>query len=314
MSGEGRGSQMGFTRRPPTGSARQGLTSTPPHQVHDRRHTHLTIASSSTIPPTTSSSLGTTSKAAPTLKTQYQASPPTVAHHHLRYNPYTPVARLHIPVPKAVQTSLRVDEGILRDAVRAVASAEAGEETMKTEPAGKLFMVPEGHRRKKEPPIYNKVRGNKAMALAVAQDSALREEALKSYRKDQRSDGDTSHFNFKTWCEVHDAWWSFDGLSMVEALPLTPKKIECVGAALKASGYRSAGNYMTAAKNEHLAEGYKWDARLDRAAALFNASCSRGLGPARQSEPLPFEDALAMKWKVDPAVAGGPVNTKATII
>ena len=57
---------------------------------------------------------------------------------------------------------------------------------------------------------------------------------------------------------------------MVEALPLTPKKIERVGAALKASGYRSAGHYMTAAKNEHLAEGYAWDARLDRAAALFN--------------------------------------------
>ena len=63
-----------------------------------------------------------------------------------------------------------------------------------------------------------------------------------------------------------------------------------------------------------MAEGYKWDARLDRAAALFNVSCARGLGPARQSEPLPFEDAMAMKWGLEPAVAGGPVNTKAIIV
>ena len=144
---------------------------------------------------------------------------------------------------------------------------------------GKVFFEPSGHRRRNEPPVYNKTRGNKATAVAVALDASLRDEALKSYRRDQKSEGDTSHFNWKTWCEVHDAWWSFDGQAMVEALPLTPKKIECVGAALKASGYRSAGNYMTAAKNEHLAEGYEWECQTGLRCGAFQRKLRRRIGP-----------------------------------
>ena len=81
------------------------------------------------------------------------------------------------------------------------AAAEAGEGNK----IGKIFLEPVGYHRRKEPPIYNNTRGNKATAIAVAMDATLRDEALKNYRKDQKSDGDTSHFNFRTWCEVNDA-------------------------------------------------------------------------------------------------------------
>ena len=58
---------------------------------------------------------------------KYQAVPPTVARSHLRYNPYAPAVHYSVPVPKAVHTSQQVDADTLRDAMKAVASAEAGE-------------------------------------------------------------------------------------------------------------------------------------------------------------------------------------------
>ena len=57
------------------------------------------------------------------------------------------------------------------------------------------------------PPIYNKVRGSKRMAMETARDPARREAALAAYRRDQRSINDTSCFNLATWQEFHAAWY-----------------------------------------------------------------------------------------------------------
>ena len=43
-------------------------------------------------------------------------------------------------------------------------------------------------------------------------------------------------------------------------------------------------------------------------------SVQRGIGPPKQSQPLPFRKLLAMKFGVEPLVAGGPINTRAVII
>ena len=53
------------------------------------------------------------------------------------------------------------------------------------------------------PPVYNKIRGSKRVALETARDPARREAALSSYRRDQRSINDTSCFNLATWEEFH---------------------------------------------------------------------------------------------------------------
>ena len=71
---------------------------------------------------------------------------------------------------------------------------------------GDIYLGPPGHRRRNEPPVYNKIRGSKSTAWAVASNATLRDDAMKSYRKDQKSEGDASDYNFKTWCEVHDTW------------------------------------------------------------------------------------------------------------
>ena len=62
--------------------------------------------------------------------------------------------------------------------------------------------------RKNAPPIYGHTRGNKRRALAVAMDAGAFEEALKKYKKDWTSAGDTSVYYYKAWCDLHDACFS----------------------------------------------------------------------------------------------------------
>ena len=77
-------------------------------------------------------------------------------------------------------------------------------------------------------PQYHKKRGNKSIALAIATDAGLRSEAMDLYRRDMRSAGDTSGFYFVTWNYLHRAWWSFEGGSIPDPLPLTIDKIAAV--------------------------------------------------------------------------------------
>ena len=86
--------------------------------------------------------------------------------------------------------------------------------------------------RKITPPIYNRTRGNKSLALEIAKGPMQRAEAIRRYRKDIKSAGDTSKFNKVTWTMLHTAWWAYVGITF-PAFPLTPDKIEGVGCSLK---------------------------------------------------------------------------------
>ena len=68
-------------------------------------------------------------------------------------------------------------------------------------------------------PQYHKKRGDKSFALAIAADAELRSEAMDLYKKDMRSAGDTSGFNWITWLDLHRAWWSFEGGAIPDPLP-----------------------------------------------------------------------------------------------
>lgn len=57
-------------------------------------------------------------------------------------------------------------------------------------------------------------------------------------------------------------------------------------AVLKEAGYRSAANYVSRAKEEHVKLVGTWPCRLEEAARLSARSAVRGIGPARQSAPL----------------------------
>ena len=73
---------------------------------------------------------------------------------------------------------------------------------------------------RKAPPKYNKERGNKLKALAIASDCTLGDKALRNFTRDMKSAGDTSQYNMTTWIDLH-AWWSHDGSGIVPpVLPL----------------------------------------------------------------------------------------------
>ena len=101
------------------------------------------------------------------------------------------------------------------------------------------------------------------MALEVSADFFLRAEAVEQYEEDVRSVGATSHY-FKTWGDLHRAWFEYDVWDIEEPsmLPLGPIKIAAVGCQLKGTGYRSGYNYISAAKDRHIGDGHPWDEAL----------------------------------------------------
>ena len=82
-----------------------------------------------------------------------------------------------------------------------------------------------------------------------------------------------------------------------------------MGSLLKAADYRSGSNYIDAAKDRHLAAGHEWSSTLDWAYKRYNMSVSRGIGPPKQAEPLPFERLMELSLPDEPIIPGGPVGT-----
>ena len=66
---------------------------------------------------------------------------------------------------------------------------------------------------------------------------------------------------WRTWLLFHEKWHGVG----VPALPLTVEKVLAVCALLRAGGYRTAGNYLSCAKDHHVAGGDEWSDQLARA-------------------------------------------------
>ena len=77
-----------------------------------------------------------------------------------------------------------------------------------------------------------------------------------------------------TWEFYHARWYGDN----VPALPLTVGKIESVCAQLKSRGYSALPNYLSAAKDAHLAAGHPWSEFLDREVRRATRSGMRGIG------------------------------------
>ena len=68
----------------------------------------------------------------------------------------------------------------------------------------------------------------------------------------------------------------------VSLLPLTPESVRRVAALFKAAGYRSYRNYISRARDEHLALGHEITPKLERIMRLCRRSVVRGLAGARE--------------------------------
>eukprot|EP00435_Cladocopium_sp_Y103_P026420 s2504_g6.t1 len=78
---------------------------------------------------------------------------------------------------------------------------------------------------------------------------------------------------------------------------LNPRLIFTVMGVLKAANYRSAANYLEAAKRKHIQEGLPWTDQLRQASRMAIRSAKRDLGPSKQAEPLKLDVMAAIRVK-----------------
>ena len=108
--------------------------------------------------------------------------------------------------------------------------------------------------RKDSPALHTTSRGNKAAVSGAAGSQDSRDYALQDLRHDMHAQsalGSPASL-LSSWLRFHHLWSG----SEVQPLLLTTFKIYAVGAMLKAGGYRSAPNFLSRAKEEHVVLGF----------------------------------------------------------
>lgn len=225
----------------------------------------------------------------------------------------------HAPVPNALATVITADSSKKLRKIETLplhikSTPQAKATTLSSSKASGAATTAEGgQKRKDQPPEYKLKRGCKKLALAVAGNPELLDDAEEAYRRDWVSAGDTSNFNVVTWIELHVAYGETKGFPDWPVFPLTPSKVHGVGALLKAGGYRSTKNYLHAIKVMHVDQGHAWTDELILAGSRFTASTLRGMGPSRQSEPIDFAAAADVDFGPDPMFLNGPIGTNCLI-
>lgn len=112
-----------------------------------------------------------------------------------------------------------------------------------------------------------------------------------------------------TWGRFLERWHG----SPTPLVPVEPEDIGFVGCLMKAQGYRSFANYVSAAKQEHVRAGHCWTERHEQEARQGQRSVTRGQGPPRQSAPLDVEEVAKLKMETGALVAGGPINPQGAV-
>ena len=92
-----------------------------------------------------------------------------------------------------------------------------------------------------------------------------------------------------------------------EPWPLTVDSLRAVCAQLKSAGFRSAPNYLSAAKRHHLECNMEWAADLAFTQKDCLASCQRGIGAPRQDMELELLAVHALGLGVEPLVPHGTI-------
>ena len=124
-----------------------------------------------------------------------------------------------------------------------------------------------------------------------------REEALRevdSLRETENSKR-TSASLWQTWCEVMKQWEH-------PPLPMTPPKVRCMAAALRAGRYRSAEPYFHRAKLEHVRfyDASPGPAVVD-AIRQYSRAVERRTGPSKLKDALQLEQLGAALRPVRPS-------------
>ena len=89
--------------------------------------------------------------------------------------------------------------------------------------------------------------------------------------------------------ETRANWWILRAKARgIRPFPLDAQKLKLLGALLKKNGYRSGTTYVSDAKRTHLELNHPWSEQLALAHKDVARALTRGLGPARQAQPIPL--------------------------
>ena len=152
-------------------------------------------------------------------------------------------------------------------------------------------------------------RGSATRALAAVRD---KEGALSALRGDMLARGTrgSSAAILERWCEFHTAWFG----PASPPFPLTVGKARAVMALLKAGGYSSAPNHLSAAWVASRDRGFPEDPLIAPEAVRLKRSCLRGIGQAKQTHALPLRRLGELTSDPEPWAPGGPIAPRDTLV
>ena len=116
----------------------------------------------------------------------------------------------------------------------------------------------------------------------------------------------TAASQLATWTKLHLRWFGL-GERACDTWPLTPESVRAVAAQLKAAAYRSAPNYISAAKRRHIELAFPWTEELAFCQRTVLASTQRGIGAPKQCSEICILAVHNLKLGPEPLVEGGPI-------
>ena len=144
-------------------------------------------------------------------------------------------------------------------------------------------------------------RGSLDVARRLARSSADDCAEALVFEADASTSQASTRSQLKTWGQIaNDAGFP-------DPFSLTPNLVFTVVGVMKRAGYRSAANYLEAAKRAHIEQGHAFSIQLKHACRLAIRSAKRDLGPSKQAEALSLEAMADFKDQGVPCL-GSPCH------
>ena len=145
------------------------------------------------------------------------------------------------------------------------------------------------------------VRGSIDTALLIAGTPHLRDDAARAFRSQALAD--TTKPIYRSHLRTLHR---LAGAAGVELLPMTDEKLNIVGGALKAAGYRSTSSYLERYRRAHVEGGGNIDDVLHMAFKGAVRAAVRGRGPVKRAEVFTMESLLGCIDNEGSVVPDGP--------
>ena len=149
-----------------------------------------------------------------------------------------------------------------------------------------------------EPRPYG--RGSARAAIIAARNPEACSQALWADASSSTSIGPTKSRQ-NLWAEIGKQ------AGIENPFDLTPSTIYVIMGALKMAGYRSAAQYLEAAKAVHVGLGFPWTAQLAQAGRMAIRSCLRHMGSPKQAGGLPLSELAGFIQVEEPLASDGPI-------